>query len=107
VVIQSSLALANFFECGDRVISRGVSGSEVASVCGKPDQVDDNSAYNTAIAPVAGVPYAGAASAARVKIEVWTYNFGPDRVMERVHFVDGRVTDIEDLGFGRNGNAAA
>ena len=59
-----SLALANFIECSDRVISRGVSCSEVASVCGKPDQVDDNSIYNTAIAPGAGVPYAVAASAA-------------------------------------------
>lgn len=33
-------------------------------------------------------------------VESWTYNFGPDRAMQRVVFVDGLVDQIESLGRG-------
>lgn len=33
-------------------------------------------------------------------VESWTYNFGPDRAMQRVVFVDGVVDQIESLGRG-------
>lgn len=33
-------------------------------------------------------------------VESWTYNFGPDRAMQRVVFVDGVVDQIDSLGRG-------
>lgn len=33
-------------------------------------------------------------------VESWTYNFGPDRAMQRVVFADGVVDQIESLGRG-------
>ena len=35
-----------------------------------------------------------------VPVEVWTYNFGPYKLMRRVRFVDGLVEEIETLGYG-------
>lgn len=99
-VLTPSLAIANFIECGGRMISRGSSSAEVAALCGKPAQVDDNSVLVGVAAPTAGEPNAIAGSVSRQKIETWTYNFGPDSLMERIHIVDGRVTEIEDLGYG-------
>lgn len=37
-----------------------------------------------------------------VPVEVWTYNFGPYKLMRRVRFVDGLVEEIETLGYGYN-----
>jgi hypothetical protein len=35
-----------------------------------------------------------------VQVEVWIYNFGPDRLMQRIRFEDGVVVRIESIGFG-------
>jgi uncharacterized protein YvpB len=37
-----------------------------------------------------------------VPVEIWTYNFGPYKLMRRVRFVDGFVEDIETLGYGHH-----
>ncbi len=36
-------------------------------------------------------------------VEIWTYNFGPYKLMREIRFVDGRVEDIETLGYGYHG----
>jgi hypothetical protein len=33
-------------------------------------------------------------------IEIWTYNFGADRFMQRIRFQNGVVVRIESLGYG-------
>ena len=35
-------------------------------------------------------------------METWTYNFGPNKLMRRVRFVDGIVEEVETLGYGYN-----
>ena len=35
-----------------------------------------------------------------IPVEIWTYNFGPYKLMRRVRFVDGEVEEIETLGYG-------
>jgi hypothetical protein len=71
--------------CGSRIIDRGTSSAEVNSFCGDPTQVDR----------VTGID-------ADVQIEFWTYNFGPNLLMERVRIKNGVVTDVQDLGYGFN-----
>ena len=39
-----------------------------------------------------------------VPVEIWTYNFGPYKLMRRVRFVDGLVEEIETLGYGYRAN---
>ncbi len=71
--------------CGSRIIDRGSSSAEVSSFCGDPAQVDR----------VTGID-------AEAQIEFWTYNFGPNLLMERVRIKNGVVTDVQDLGYGFN-----
>jgi Protein of unknown function (DUF2845) len=71
--------------CGSRIIDKGTSSVEVSSFCGDPAQVDR----------VTGIE-------ADVQIEFWTYNFGPNLLMERVRIKNGVVTDVQDLGYGFN-----
>lgn len=39
-------------------------------------------------------------SATEIPVEVWTYNFGPSRLMQRIRFENGVVVRIESLGYG-------
>jgi hypothetical protein len=68
--------------CGNRIIDRGTSSAEVTSFCGPPAQVDR--------------------TGADVQIEFWTYNFGPNQLMERVRIEDGVVAEVQSLGYGFN-----
>lgn len=87
-----SIALASFalaclpglasagMRCGSRIIDKGTSSAEVTSFCGPPTQVDRT-----------GEDF---------QIEFWTYNFGPNLLMERVRIKDGIVVDVQSLGYG-------
>lgn len=33
-------------------------------------------------------------------VEEWVYNFGPHRLIRRLHFENGILRDIEELGYG-------
>lgn len=34
------------------------------------------------------------------RVEVWTLNFGPNRFMRQLEFVDGRLSRVRELGYG-------
>lgn len=36
--------------------------------------------------------------------EIWTYNFGPDRLLEQLRFRNGRLVDISSDGYGFSGS---
>jgi Protein of unknown function (DUF2845) len=84
--LAPSLALA--IRCGSQIIDKGTSSAEVVAFCGNPTQVNNPT----------GVPDSGDAH----QIEIWTYNFGPNMLMERIEFRDGIVVDIQSLGYGFN-----
>ena len=37
-----------------------------------------------------------------IPVEIWIYNFGPYKLMRQVRFVDGRVDEIETIGYGHH-----
>jgi hypothetical protein len=79
--------------CGNQIIDKGTSSAEVAAFCGNPTQVNNRAAYSTS-----GEPDSGDAH----RIEIWTYHFGPNMLMERIEFRDRIVVDIQSLGHGFN-----
>jgi hypothetical protein len=96
-------ALADSLQCGDKVITNGITQAEVASRCGPPAQVEHQPIYSesgTALRPLGVVPPTILRSAAEIHVDVWTYNFGPNRLMQRLRFEDGIVVRIESLGYG-------
>lgn len=74
--------------CGSQIIDKGTSSAEVTAFCGNPTQVNGPT----------GAPDSGDAH----QIEFWTYNFGPNMLMERIEVRDGVVVDIQSLGYGFN-----
>jgi hypothetical protein len=68
--------------CGSRIIDKGSSSAEVASFCGPPSQVDR---------PTVDADF---------QVEFWTYNLGPNLLMERIRIENGIVVDVQSLGYG-------
>jgi hypothetical protein len=84
------LALAGV-RCGSHIIDKGSSSAEVTAYCGAPAQVDRTPS----------VVVADSDQPAH-QIEIWTYNFGPNMLMQRIQFEDGLVVKIDNLGYGYN-----
>jgi hypothetical protein len=84
-----SFAAAESIRCGSRIISRGSSSAELASFCGEPAQISKNSSY-------------AGDSVGQIEVEIWTYNFGPNQLMERVRIENGIVVQIDSMGYGYN-----
>jgi hypothetical protein len=92
------LALGQSLRCDGKIISEGAARAKVAQLCGNPTQIDQKSLF----VPLASTGYRGNQSPAtvEVQVEVWVYNFGPDRLMQRIRFEDGLVVRIESIGYG-------
>jgi hypothetical protein len=95
-----SLAMAGI-RCGNQIIDKGTTSAKVSAFCGNPAQVERSVLY-TGGATTVGQPNVIPGLAVQVQIEVWTYNFGPDKLMERIRFADGVVVNVESLGYGYN-----
>jgi hypothetical protein len=93
-------AQADAFRCGTRLVTEGDTRGEVSNKCGDPTEVDHSSILVQPTAWIHGRPVAIANGFVEVPVEVWLYNLGPQRLMRRVRFQDGRVVAIETLGYG-------
>nr|WP_281284245.1 DUF2845 domain-containing protein [Exilibacterium tricleocarpae] len=93
--------------CGVKLVSKGDSQFKVYKICGEPDFVEKRSVYRS------GLPNARYSdthkreellwhqrSYEEVRVEEWTYNFGPNRFIRRVRFENGVVVKIDVQGRG-------
>jgi hypothetical protein len=87
--------------CGSRIIDRGSSSAEVSSFCGDPAQIDRTTAFRGS-ARIVDSDGRVTGIGADVQVEFWTYNFGPNLLMERVRIEDGIVVEVQSLGYGFN-----
>lgn len=99
------LLLASFpaaaFHCGQRLVHEGDSRYDVRSKCGEPADIETRSILRQPIVWFHGRPVLAApGSFVEVSVEIWTYNFGPHKLMRRLRFDDGELVDIETLGYG-------
>ena len=92
VAVVAGLGSAQSVVCSGKIINEGVTKAAVAAACGTPTQVGRD----------AHEPAIGKATApdSDEGTEVWTYNFGPTKLMQRIWFEDGRVKLVESLGYG-------
>jgi Protein of unknown function (DUF2845) len=100
LLLLTLLGLAPFamaMRCGNQIIDKGSSSAEVVAFCGNPTQVNNRTSF-TGDAAATGVPDSGDTH----QIEIWTYNFGPNMLMERIEIRDGIVVDVQSLGYGFN-----
>ena len=89
------------FRCGSYVIDEGATRSEVAAKCGDPTEINRKSAIlRRPSVWINGRPYFTSESLIEVPVEVWIYNLGPNKLMQRLRFEDGVLVDIDTLGYG-------
>jgi hypothetical protein len=101
-LLTASPAFATL-RCGSKIISEGDYRSEVAAKCGEPAEViTERSVFRRPVIWTRGRPYFIGQDYIEVPVESWVYNFGPNKLMQRIRFEDGVVVEIETLGYGYN-----
>lgn len=85
---------AQALRCEGRLVEPGDHAVQVVQVCGEPFWVDQHSEWL--------ISGEGGPLEQRVErvVEVWYYNFGADRLMQRLVFRDDRMQSEESLGYG-------
>lgn len=84
--------------CGSLLVDTGDYKLEVLRKCGEPVFTDSRielryvKLYGSGLELGQYVP---------VMIDEWTYDFGPNRFVQLLRFENGRLEDIESLGYGR------
>ena len=92
IALAPQTGTAQSVSCAGSIINQGVTKAEVLAKCGAPSEGGNRTGEEGAAIGAVAPPSAGD--------EVWTYNFGPSRLMQRIWFEDGVVTRVESLGYG-------
>jgi hypothetical protein len=88
------------FRCGTKLVTDGDTRSEVLQKCGDPTEIDRRSIFRQPLYWIGGRPYNIGNGVVEIPVEIWIYNFGPSKLMRQVRFEDGKVVEIETLGYG-------
>lgn len=85
------------FRCGSELVERGDRKIEVLKKCGEPASVDEWEE----IRRLSTIPGLTTSGLEKVRVEEWTYNFGPQRFLQIYRFENGEVVEMRfgDYGF--------
>lgn len=86
--------------CGNRLVVEGDTAGEVRALCGEPTEVRRTGVLRPPVIWVDGRPVRVGSAALEVAVEIWIYNLGPRRFMRQLRLENGRVVDIDTLGYG-------
>lgn len=95
------LASADTMRCGSKLISEGDSQEKVLQYCGEPTDQKRTWIVRKPRYEVGGQEYSFNGEE-EVPVDLWTYDFGPNKLMRRVRMVAGKVDSIETLEHGTN-----
>jgi hypothetical protein len=89
-------AAADSMRCGSKLMTDGDPSDKVLAYCGEPASIERREilrgyGYHRGVA---------VHSAYEVSVEMWTYNFGPHKLMYRLRFEDGLLVDVDTLSHG-------
>jgi hypothetical protein len=108
-VLSLNIAFASdSIRCGNQIVTFGDSRAVVRHKCGVPEDISHSVIRESAANHMYGrVRYADKVEfEILIQVESWLYNFGPNRFMSRIRFVDGRLDFIETLGYGYDRNSS-
>jgi hypothetical protein len=100
VCLLASPAFA--FRCGSHIVSEGDTRAQVLARCGEPADVSRSEIQRRVWlgGPRGHNGYGSGNDFVVLPVEYWVYNLGPNRLMQRVRFIDGVVVEVESLGYG-------
>jgi hypothetical protein len=93
-LLLASGASADSVRCGSRVITEGDSIERVRQYCGEPTETTRTWITRQPRFEYGGqeIPFEGSED---VPVDLWTYDFGPNKLVRRIRFVAGKVDSIE------------
>ena len=87
--------------CGGKAIVQGTSDVVVRRFCGDPEGISYSSILRRVSFTRHGQShYYYGNPEVELPVETWTYNFGPNKLMHRLRFVDGILEEIQALEYG-------
>jgi hypothetical protein len=92
---------ADTMRCGAKLISEGDAQEKVLQYCGEPTEQKRTWIVRQPRFEVGGQEYSFEGEE-EVPVDLWTYDFGPNKLMRRVRMVAGKVESIETLEHGTN-----
>ena len=99
-MLARTAAADDAMRCGNYLVQTGDPSVKVRALCGEPIDRQTQSILRHPSYDFGGRPVYFDRGFVTVPVEIWTYNFGPHRLMRRVRFVDAVVVEIETLGYG-------
>jgi uncharacterized protein DUF2845 len=93
-------AAADGLRCGSKLMTTGDPRSKVRQFCGEPTDIQTRSILRRPTFNLGGRTLSYGDGYVEIPVEIWTYNFGPYKLMREIRFVDGRIDNIETLGYG-------
>jgi hypothetical protein len=102
LLLTPSLLFAESIRCGSQLIERGSTSADLLEFCGKPTEVTKNGTVNGLIGNTHTASGITSQATGDFEVETWTYDFGPNQLMERVRIENGIVVQIDSLGYGHN-----
>jgi hypothetical protein len=107
LLVLSAPASADAMRCGSKLVGNGDPRSKVREFCGEPTDVQTRAILRSPSYTFRGRPIYFGHGVVEIPVEIWTYNFGPYKLMRRVRFIDGLVEDIDTLGYGYHSTGPA
>jgi hypothetical protein len=100
-LLACGAASADTLRCGSKLILEGDSIDKVLEFCGEPVETKRTWITRQPRFEYGGqeIPFEGTED---VPVDLWTFDFGPNKLMRRIRFVAGKVDSIETLEHGTN-----
>jgi Protein of unknown function (DUF2845) len=102
LLLAPSLLFAESIRCGSGLITKGSTSADLLQYCGKPTQVVSNGTVNGLVGNTYTAGGINSQATGDFQVETWTYDFGPNLLMQRVRIENGIVVQIDSLGYGHN-----
>ena len=87
---------ADSMRCGSRIVKDGDAIEKVLEVCGEPAMQERTWIQRPPQYELGGRYYSFPGTE-DVPVDLWTYDFGPNKLMRRVRFIGGLVDSIVTL----------
>ena len=97
----ASGASADSVRCGSKLITEGDPIEKVREYCGEPTETQRTWMTRQPRFEYGGqeIPFEGSED---VPVDLWTYDFGPNKLARRIRFIAGKVDSIETREHGKD-----
>lgn len=100
-LLIASGASADSVRCGSKLITEGDPIEKVREYCGEPTETQRTWMTRQPRFEYGGqeIPFEGSED---VPVDLWTYDFGPNKLARRIRFIAGKVDSIETREHGKD-----